>query len=78
MDIKISELRQERKTDLSIISFFISRPWPIQWVQEPLFPGVKQLQLEDDHSPPSGVEVMGGGAIPAFPIRLLGLVRNYE
>jgi hypothetical protein len=30
---------------------------PIHWVQEALSPGVKQLGLEADHSPPASAEV---------------------
>jgi hypothetical protein len=35
---------------------------PIQWV-----PGVKRLDRETDHSPPSGADVRNGGGIPLLP-----------
>jgi hypothetical protein len=38
---------------------------PIQWVLEALSQGVKKLEGESDHSPPS--EVKYGGAIPPLP-----------
>jgi hypothetical protein len=48
----------------------------IKWVSGALSPGVKQQELEADHSPPSSVEVKEGGAIPALPICLHGIVLN--
>jgi hypothetical protein len=37
---------------------------PVQWVAGVLFPGVKRLGRDADHSTPSNAEVKNGGAIP--------------
>jgi hypothetical protein len=42
-----------------------------------IYPGVKRLRRESDHSPPSSVEVKNGGAIPPLPIYPNGTVLNY-
>jgi hypothetical protein len=40
---------------------------PIQWVPGALSSGVKRLEHEANHSPPSSVEVNKEGAIPQHP-----------
>jgi hypothetical protein len=40
---------------------------PIQWVPGTLSAGLKQLELEADHSPPSSAEAKKDGAIPPLP-----------
>jgi len=48
-----------------------------QWVPGPFFPGVEWPELEDDHSPPSSVDVKNAwGYTGTPPIRFNDVVLN--
>jgi hypothetical protein len=49
----------------------------IQWVPATLSPGLKRLGHDADHSTPSSVEVMNGGAISPLLHMPHGIVLNY-
>jgi hypothetical protein len=48
--------------------------FPILHVPGSLFPELKRMWREADHSHPSTAEVKNGGAIPPLPIRLHDIV----
>jgi hypothetical protein len=52
----------------SRLALGLSQPL-VQWL-----PGIKQLQHEADHSPPSSLEVKNGGGIPPLPTHLHGVL----
>jgi hypothetical protein len=49
---------------------------PIQRVRGAISRKVKLVRREADHSPATSAEVTNYGAIPSYPIRLLGVVLN--
>jgi hypothetical protein len=48
----------------------------IEWIQQPLSPGLKRLERETDHSCPSSAVVKNVGAVPPLPTSLHYLVLN--